>query len=211
MDTLDLYKDRKPYEVILEVRGGKQSFKIPTELTVEESERLLETEIRISKISNEEQSNKKEDKEKVQKYFDSLLEYILILLEHYQPEITMAKLKKLVTNVEALKIFEFFKKQRYLHILGLDATEDEGVKKKTISAEAQLDTLRQSITYLVVNGFGLLEVRKLYLDELLSFSNSLIYIKEKQGEIKEGTYKSLKDRSGGDLNSLKKQFFNIIK
>lgn len=47
------------------------------------------------------------------------------------------------------------------------------------------------------------------MDEMLEFYNSLIFIKEKHGEIKEGTFESLKARSGGDVQSLKKQLFNI--
>lgn len=57
----------------------------------------------------------------------------------------------------------------------------------------------------------MLEVRKLYLDEFFTFHNSLIFVKEKMGVIKEGTYQALKDRNDGDVSSLKKQLFNIQK
>ena len=212
MDTLDLYKDRQPYEVILEVKGGKKTYKIPTELTIEETERILEVELRINATAKEEIENKKDEKIKLDRYFSFLLEYILILLQHYQHEITLDDLKKTISRAEAIRIFEFFKKQRFLNLLGLAGSADnDGVKKKPISAEQQLEALRQSITFLVMNGFSLLEVRKLYFDEFIQYSNCLIYFEEKKGNIKEGTYKALKEKNDGDVVSLKKQLFSIQK
>lgn len=213
MENLDLYKDRAPYTVNLEVKGGKKTFKIPTELTVEESERLLEIEMRIAAASKEEASgNKRQDKQKVDAYIGFLLEYILILLQHYQPELDMAALKKMVSRAEAIKIFEFFKRQRFLKILGLDTSDqDDGSKKKIPSPAESLDALRRSITFLVINGFSLLELRKLYIDEFLAFYDSLVYIKEQNHELKEGTYQSFKAQSSGDISSLKRQIFNINK
>jgi hypothetical protein len=212
MDTLDLYKDRTPYNVVLEVKGGKKTFKIPTELTVEETERLLEAELKISAIVKQEVEDKKDEKEKVDQYFSFLLEYILLLLQHYQKNLTMTDLRKMISRAEAIRIFEFFKKQRFLHLLGLDGSADNGgSKKKTESVEKQLELLRQSITFLVINGFGLLEIRKLYFDEFLQYYNSLIYFKEKMGEVKEGTYQTLTENNSGDISSLKNQLFNIQK
>ena len=43
MSTLDLYKDRKSHIVKLEFDGKPVDFKIPMYYTVEEVERLLET------------------------------------------------------------------------------------------------------------------------------------------------------------------------
>ena len=61
-----------------------------------------------------------------------------------------------------------------------------------------------------MNGFGLLEIRKLYLDEYLHFYDSLIVIKEKQGELKEGTSNRLHIKGGEEtINDLKKQLFKI--
>jgi len=211
METLDLYKDRRPYTVILEVKGGKKTFKIPTELTVEESERLLEAEIRISALSKEEVEAGKEAERQLDVYFALLKEYILILLQHYQPKLEMDDLNKMLSRAEIVKIFEFFKKQRFLKLLGLDGAEEDDVKKKTEKPENRLEALRQSITFLIGSGFSLLELRKLYLDEFLSYYNSVVYIKEKKGEIKEGTYQALKAKGDGDVLSLKKQLFSIQK
>lgn len=132
METLDLFKDRRPYKVLLEVKGGKKEFKLPTEFTVEESERLLEMEIRVSKIVQEEVKNKTEEKEKLDVFFNNILEYILMLLQHYQPEIEMAELKKIVSRAEAVRIFEFFKRQRFTHLLGLDGSANDDVVKKKL-------------------------------------------------------------------------------
>jgi hypothetical protein len=207
-ETLDLYKSRQPYEVILEVKGKKKSFKIPSELTVEESERLLESEIKIKMMVNEKVSDDAEKKLEI--YFGTLIDYMLVLLQHYQPEITADKIKKMMSRSDLEKVFEFFKQQRYIHIMGYDEPADQdGAKKKIVTTEEQLDSLRQSIVYLVMNGFGLNDIRKLYLDEMLSFYQNLIYIKEKRGEIKDGTYNQLKAKGGNEVSSLKNQLFNI--
>ena len=63
----------------------------------------------------------------------------------------------------------------------------------------------------MINGFSLLEIRKLYIDEFFEFNTCLVYLKEKSGEIKEGTYKSLKGNKEGDIVSLKNQIFSIQK
>lgn len=62
---------------------------------------------------------------------------------------------------------------------------------------------------MVINGFSLLEVRKLYLDEFLQYTNSVIYYKEKSGEYKAGTYEKVRGRGGNEVASLKKQLFNL--
>lgn len=41
---------------------------------------------------------------------------------------------------------------------------------------------------MVVRGFSLFDLRKLYLDELFEFYEELFYTLEQQGEVKEGTY-----------------------
>lgn len=129
METLDLFKDRKPYTVIMEVKGGKKEFKIPTELTVEESERLLEREIVVKEMMKEEVEEKNE-KQKINQLLDNVFEYILILLQRYNPEMEKEHLKKMLSYAEAIRIFEFFKQQRFVHLLGLDGSDNDGAKKK---------------------------------------------------------------------------------
>ena len=55
--------------------------------------------------------------------------------------------------------------------------------------------LRRLIIFMVTNGFSLLEVRKLYTDELQSFYDGLIYTLEKSGKIKEGSYAKITKRT----------------
>lgn len=133
METLNLYKDRRPYKVLLNIKGKETSFEIPTELTVEESERLIELEIRANHMAKEEAGEKDEAEKKLEQYFNSLLDYIQILLSHYQPEITLEKLKGMLTQAEIIKIFDFFRKQRFIHIMGLDQSDDEPDSKKKLN------------------------------------------------------------------------------
>lgn len=63
---------------------------------------------------------------------------------------------------------------------------------------------------MVVKGFSLLELRKLYIDELYGYYEQLFYNLEKMGEVKEGSYAKLINRSKGDsvdatVRSLRKQ------
>ena len=131
MENLDLYKDRTPYSVTLEVKGGKKTFKIPTELTVEESERLLEAEIKISDLMKQEVDQSESDA-KLKEYFDNLFAYLQILFSHYQPETTVESLRKIMTQAEAVRVLEFFKRKRFLTLLGLNDTDDGDVKKKSL-------------------------------------------------------------------------------
>ena len=130
MQTLDLYKDRQPYIVNLELKGKKKPFKIPSELTIQESERLMEAEMQIAELSKQEVENKKDGEEKVDQYFSIVYQYLLILFSKYQPEIeTIEDIKKMMTQQDAIKVIEFFKKKRFLHLLGLDNDESESKKK----------------------------------------------------------------------------------
>lgn len=130
MQTLNLYKDRQPYIVNLELKGKVKSFKIPNELTIEESERLLEAELQIAELSKQQVENKKDEDEKLEQYFGSLYQYLLILFSKYQSEIeTVEDIKKMMTQQEAIRVLEFFKKKRFLHLLGLDDDESEAKKK----------------------------------------------------------------------------------
>jgi hypothetical protein len=49
MAKLDLYSGRTPHEIDVDINGEAKSFKIPSDYTVEETERILEIEDRISK------------------------------------------------------------------------------------------------------------------------------------------------------------------
>jgi len=75
--------------------------------------------------------------------------------------------------------------------------------------------MRRLVTYLVMNGFSLLELRKLYADELYEYHDSLIYMKEQVGELKEGSYDKIRRSKGAEvpvddtINQLRKQLRKI--
>lgn len=51
------------------------------------------------------------------------------------------------------------------------------------------------MTFLILNGFTLYEVRNLYLDEMVDFYKQTVGVLEKKGEFKEGTYDRLQGKS----------------
>lgn len=61
----------------------------------------------------------------------------------------------------------------------------------------------------MTGGFSLTEVRQLYLDEFIEYTNSLIYIKEKKGELEKGTYNKIKKQDSNTVGNLKAQLFKI--
>jgi len=58
---------------------------------------------------------------------------------------------------------------------------------------------------MVVYGFSLLELRKLYLDELWDFYSALVKILKKRGELKEDSTEKIVDSD--IVNSLRTQLF----
>jgi hypothetical protein len=84
METLKLYKERQPYEVELKLKGKLRTFKIPNELTIEESERLMEAEIQLKALAKQEVTDKTDEEKKLDQYFNVLYQYLLILFNKYQ-------------------------------------------------------------------------------------------------------------------------------
>ena len=70
---------------------------------------------------------------------------------------------------------------------------------------------------MVVNGFSLSDLRKLYLDELYDFHEHLFYTLEQTGVIKAGSYdKIMSQKRNGvpvedTINKLRAQLFKTIK
>lgn len=69
----------------------------------------------------------------------------------------------------------------------------------------------------MINGFSLLEVRKLYIDELHYFYKETIYALEKNGTIKEGAYAKVSRVSGdkreeteSTIGALRNQMFRAL-
>lgn len=108
MAVLDLYKKRLPHTIYLEIGGQKKAYKIPTQYLAEEVERILELQDELNKQKNlvvEEGSV--ESVEGVARFWKLIYTQLLILFQHYQPEIDIEFLEKNVGKEEALNIIEF--------------------------------------------------------------------------------------------------------
>src|SRR5690606_5942726 len=102
--------------------------KIPNEFTVVEWERLLE-------LREEQEAIEKEDvvdsKEQIARLYQTIYNQIEVLFKHYQPDITIEYLKKIITNNEALEMLGFFQKYKHIAIKERKKeTQREEAKKK---------------------------------------------------------------------------------
>jgi|GEM_PF-5873887 hypothetical protein len=95
MAKLDLYTGREPHIVELDVRGEKKQFKLPTDYTEEEVERILELEAKL------------EDSKDIRARRSLVFAQIHILLSRYQPEITLEQVKAMFTWLDAVRIINF--------------------------------------------------------------------------------------------------------
>jgi hypothetical protein len=91
----------------------------------------MEAEIQLKALAKQEVTDKTDEEKKLDQYFNVLYQYLLILFNKYQPEIEKAEdIKKMMTQQEAVSVLEFFKKKRFLHLLGAD-DEEQKTKKKS--------------------------------------------------------------------------------
>lgn len=116
MQTLDVFKKRR-FNVI-HVGKGKEvrDLKVPLEYTVEEVERLLELHTKRDAIEETyvSKTDQKAQEEVLQNFWGIVFDQLEIIFQHYQPEITAAELRGLVSHKEALDILGFYEKYRYL-------------------------------------------------------------------------------------------------
>jgi hypothetical protein len=69
---------------------------------------------------------------------------------------------------------------------------------------------------MVVNGFSLFDLRKLYIDELYFFYEEMFFALEKMGKIESGSYDKLtRSKDGAErvettVDQLRKQMFKVI-
>lgn len=215
MRSLDLYKDRRHSVVKL---GDGKDYKIPAEYTVEEVERLLELHAEQERIEAEEVSPASQE-DQLKRHNRVIFAQLEVIFQHYQPEMTEADLRKIVTMNEALEMLGFFQKYRAMAlrtaVQNQPGDTKPEAKKKAKSSGSQLRDLRRLITFMVVNGFSLLELRKLFLDELYEFYEALFFNLEKMGRVKEGSYDKMMSSNGGaeaesTVNLLRKQMFRSI-
>lgn len=212
MRALDLFTSRKYSTVTL---SDKKEYKIPNEYTVEEVERLLELRVEQEALEAESVSN---TEAQIKQFWEIVFSQLEIIFQHYQEDVTREYLKKVVTHNEALEIIGFFQKYRHSAIkelLSNTPTNSGDSKKKVKPAKTELRDLRRLVTFMVVSGFSLLEVRKLYIDEMYTYYEELFYTLEKLGKVKDGSYAKIKRSDNSTqvedtVSQLRKQLFKSI-
>mgnify|MGYP003134707924 CR=1 FL=1 len=129
MATLDLYKKRQPHQIYIEVDNHKKAFLIPTQYTVEEVERLLEIQAEKDELLKQKvEEDSVEAERALATFWDNIYDQLLILFNHYQPEIEKDFLLKYVSRENAIEIIGFFTEQ---HIQSVEE-DAQNVKKKVI-------------------------------------------------------------------------------
>lgn len=121
MAELNLYKERKVHTVTLEWEGNEREFRIPSEYTVEEIERIFEAQKKV-----DERKDLEGTEDNVNLFWDAIFEQLLVLFEHYHSDITLADLKKNLTRDDAVKILRFYSDTRLAEI----SEAAEGNEKK---------------------------------------------------------------------------------
>lgn len=203
MHALDLYKSRSHSEVKL--ADGK-TYKIPNEFTVDEVERVLELQIERDALEKQEAKDGAVTPENAEfkHYMDLVFMQLEVLFQHHQPEVTAEFLKSAMTQNEALEALGFFQKYRHIAVRDYLANKNQPAdadSKKKVSAKTELRDLRRLITFMVVEGFSLSDLRKLYIDEIYSYYEQLIYTMEKAGKVTKGSYAKIVKRSKGDVDA----------
>lgn len=206
MPTLQLYKDRR----FNTIKIGKDEYKIPIEYTVEEAERVLELQIDQERIESQKLGDSMAEKKyQLKSFWDNVFAQLEIMFQRYQPELTASDLKKIISGDRALDILRFFDKYRKTKLAHQES------KKKTKLATNILRDLRRMIAFMVVNGFSLLELRKLYLDEFHSYYAEMFYNLEQAEKAPEGTYAKIISDSKEvpadyTVNQLRRQMFKSL-
>lgn len=210
MQALSFIKSRK--HSLITLADGKE-YKIPNEYSVQEVERLLEVQEELeafAKAEAKDTTTLTRDNAEFKRYLDLVFMQIEMLLQHFHPEVTTKYLKSAMTQNEALEMLGFFQKYRHIAIteyLSEKKQSQTTESKKKVSAKSELRDLRRMITFMVIRGFSLWDLKILYIDELHSYYEQLIFNLEKTGEVKEGSYAKLVKRGKEDdaVNQIRKQ------
>lgn len=123
MAKLDLYSGREPHTIEVNISGEKQSLLVPSDYTVEEHERILELEDKISQTDKDENTVR----------WDLIFQQLAILFRRYQPEMTSDKLKTVLTKKDALRIMDFLAENS----IAADQKSDDGEIKDKAKKKAQ--------------------------------------------------------------------------
>lgn len=211
---LDLYLQRKHSTIKL---SDGIEYKLPNEYSVEEVERVLELQEEIEALENQEVVE--DGKVQRERHNALIFTQLEVMFQHYQPDMTSSYLKKVISHNDALEIIGFFRKYRHLALKELRKEEAEKSvlkKKSKITASKDLCDLRRIIAYMVICGFSLVELRKLYIDEFYEYYYETVFHKEMAGEVKKGSYDKIKRRNqtsevaDNTVSLLRKQMFKSI-
>lgn len=112
--SLNLENDRGCHEIIVfDKNVNKETkYKIPVELTVFETEKMLELSEQLDKIFNEQISD--DGSAQFRLYVKKTSEMCAILFQHFQPKITTEYVEKMLTIQQMLEITGFFQSNRFL-------------------------------------------------------------------------------------------------
>lgn len=109
-------------------KGIVKTFKIPSELTVSEVERLLESQSKIEKLHSEQVVDN--GTAQLRLYWEHIYAQLEIIFKHYQPEIDADYLKLNLLPSDAIRILAFFAENRYI-----DKPNSEDSAKKKVSLD----------------------------------------------------------------------------
>lgn len=101
MAKLDLYEGREAHEIFIEVDGEKKGYRVPTDFTEEEIERLLELEEKLKGENN------------IDERYIIFFEQITLMFRRYNPEITTEFMKAHLSRNEVLSILNFVAKHNF--------------------------------------------------------------------------------------------------
>lgn len=97
-------------EIIVEAKP--RVFKIPSELSVSEIERLLEYQIKLEAL--QEEPVKDTGSSQVRLYWQYVFCQLEVIFRHYHPELTREYLQDNIMPQDALRILGFFADNRYV-------------------------------------------------------------------------------------------------
>lgn len=117
--------DRGFHTLDITMADGKlKQFKIPSELTVGEIERLLETQAKMEKLADEQVTDG--GSAQLRLYWGYIFNQLEIIFKHYNPEITVEYLRDNILPTDAMRILGFFSENRFIE----KESEDSFAKKK---------------------------------------------------------------------------------
>lgn len=134
MGSLSL-SDRGHHTITLTVAdGSERTFKIPTDLSVSEVERLLELQVKIeSDLTALDASTEDVETRKARLFWAYIRAQLVVILRHYQPDIEDDFISVNIMQGDMLRILSFFNQNRYVYI---PSGDDLKKKPSTLATNA---------------------------------------------------------------------------